>query len=160
MTNRILGRRWALAGVLAFTAGTAGLAGAGLAQGGQGMAGMHMMHGMHGDPAAMDAHINAMLAMVPDATDDQKARLKAAVQGIHADMAAVHAQLGQSHQRLHALLLAPAIDRGALEAVRAEHIRQMDQVSRRMVDKMVEAAEVLTPAQRTALAARLKADKD
>jgi len=163
MTNRILGRRWMLAGVLAFTAGTAGLAGAGPAQGGHGMAGMHMMHmmhGMHGDPAAMDAHVDAMLTtMVPDATDEQKARLKAAAKGIHADMAALHAQFDQSHQRLHALLLAPAIDRGALEAVRAEQIRQMDQVSRRMVDEMAAAAEVLTPAQRRGIAEKLKADK-
>lgn len=160
MRNRILGRRWMLAAALAFTAGAAGLAGAGLAQGAQGMAGMHMMHGMHGDPAAMDAHVDAMLTtMVPDATDEQKARLKAAAKGIHADMAALHAQLDQSHQRLHALLLAPVIDRGALEAARAEHIRQMDQVSRRMVDEMAAAAEVLTPAQRAGIAARLKADK-
>jgi len=157
MMDGLFGRRWMLAGVLAFTAATAGLAGAGLAQSGHGMAGMHMMHAMHGDPAAMDAHIDAMLSkMVPDATADQTARLKAAAKGIHADMAAMHAQFDQAHQRLHALLLAPVVDRGALEAVRAEQIRQIDQASRRLIDKMADAAEVLTPAQRKAIAAKLQ----
>lgn len=152
-----------LAAVLAFTAGTAGLAGAGLAQSGHAMAGMHMMHGMHGgamDPAAMDAHVDAMLAsMVPDATADQKTRLKAAAKAIHADMGAVHAQFGEAHERLHALLLAPVIDRAALEAVRAEQIREIDTVSRRMVDKIADAAEILSPAQRTGIAAKMKAHK-
>lgn len=162
--NGIFGRRWMLAGMLAFTAATAGLAGAGLAQSGHGMAGMHMMHGMHGmhggmaDPAAMDAHVDAMLKeMVPDATPDQAARLKAAMKAVHGDMGAVHAQFEQSHQRLHALLLAPVIDRAALEQVRAEQIRAIDQASRQMVDKMVDAAEVLTPAQRAGIAAKMKA---
>jgi len=158
--NGIFGRRWILAGMLAFTAG---LAGAGLAQSGHGMAGMHMMHGMHGgmaDPAAMDAHVDAMLKeMVPDATPDQAARLKAAMKAIHGEMGAVHAQFEQAHQQFHALLLAPSIDRAALERARAEHIRQIDQASRQMVDRMVDAAEILTPAQRTAIAAKLNAHK-
>lgn len=144
-----------LAGALAFTAGTAGLAGAGLAQS------AHGMHSMHGgmatmDPAAMDAHFEAMFAqMVPDATPDQKARLKAMAKAIHADLGAVHAQFGQSHQRLHALLLRPAIDRAGLEALRAEQVHQIDIVSRRLVDKLADAAEVLTPAQRVRLTAKL-----
>jgi len=152
-----------LAGMLAFTAGAAGLAGAGMAQSGHGMATMHMMHGMHGgamDPAAMDAHVDAMLKeMVPDATPDQAARLKAAMKAIHGDMGAVHAQFEQTHQRIHAVLLQPVIDRAALEKVRAEQIRQIDVISRQMVDKMADAAEVLSPAQRAGIAAKLKAHK-
>jgi Spy/CpxP family protein refolding chaperone len=124
---------------------------------------MRMMHGMHGgmaDPAAMDAHVNAMLKqMVPDATPDQTARLKAAMKAIHGDMGAVHARFEQTHERLHALLLAPVIDRAALEKVRAEQIGQINQTSRQLVNEMVDAAEVLTPAQRTAIAAKLKAHK-
>jgi len=154
------GRGWMLAGLLAFTAGTAGLAGAALAQGGHGMH-MQMMHGMHdgmADPAAMDAHVDAMLKeMVPDATPDQAARLKAAMKAIHGDMRSVHAQFEQTHQRLHALLLQPVIDRAALEKVRVEQIQAIDQVSRQMMDKMIGAAEVLNPAQRAAIAAKLKA---
>jgi len=161
--NVIFGQRWMLAGMLAFTAATAGLAGAGLAQSGHAMAGMHMMHDMHAgmaNPAAMDAHVDAMLKeMVPDATPDQAARLKAATKAIHGEMGAVHTQFDQAHQQFHALLLAPAIDRAALEKVRAEHIRGIDQASRQMVDRMVEAAEILSPAQRAAIAAKLNAHK-
>ena len=156
--NGILGRGWMLAGVLALTAGTAGFAGAAFAQGGMHM---HMMHGMHdGMPnaAAMDAHIDAMLKeMVPDATPDQAARLKAAMKAVHGEMGGVHKQFAQTHERLHALLLAPTIDRAALERVRAEQIRAIDDASRRLVDKMVDAAEVLSPAQRSGIAAKIKA---
>jgi periplasmic protein CpxP/Spy len=155
MMNRFFGRHWIVAGMLTFTAASAGLAGAGLAQSGHGMP---MMHGGMSDPAAMDAHVDAMLKeMVPDATPDQTARLKAAMTAIHGDMGAVHAQLEQTHQRLHALLLKPVIDRAALEKVRAEQIREVDHASAQLVNKMVSAAEVLTPAQRSGIAAKLKA---
>ncbi|MDT8760240.1 periplasmic heavy metal sensor [Sphingomonas psychrotolerans] len=156
----ILKRGWILAATFALTAGTVGLAGAGLAQSGQGMARMHRMHGGMADPAAMDAHVDAMLKeLVPDATPDQAARLKAATKAMHGEMGAVHAQLEQTHQRLHALLLAPEIDRAALETARAEQVRQIDQASRQFIDKMVDAAAVLTPAQRAGIAAKLKAHK-
>jgi Spy/CpxP family protein refolding chaperone len=156
----ILKQRWILAGVAALTAGTLGVAGAGLAQSRHGPAGMHMMHGGNASPAAMDAHVDAMLKeMVPNATHDQAARLKADMKAIHSDMGAVHAQFDQTHQRLHALLLAPTVDRAALERVRADQIRQIDQASRHLLDQMVAAAEVLTPAQRTGIATKLNAHK-
>lgn len=150
-----------LAAVLALTAGTAGVAGAGLAEAGQAMHAMHGGHGEMGDPAAMDAHLDKMFAeMLPDATPEQKSRLKAIATAAHTDVGAVHAQFGQAHQRAHALLLAPAIDRAGLEALRAEQIHQLDIVSRRVVREIADAAEVLTPDQRARLAAHLGARKD
>lgn len=160
--NRNLGRRWVLAGVLAVTAGTAGLAGAGLAQTGQAMHGMHGHGGMMAmDPAAMDAHFDKMIAeMVPDGTPDQKARLKAIAKTVHADLGAVHAQFRQAHQRAHELLLRPVVDRAGLEALRVEQVHQIDVVSRRVVQALADAADVLTPAQRARIAAKHKARVD
>lgn len=158
--NRNLGRL--LAGLLAVTAGTAAIAGAGLAAGHPApheMLGMSRHGGMAAmDPAAMDAHVDKMLAeMVPDATAEQKARLKTIAKAVHSDLGGVHAQFGQAHQQAHALLLQPTIDRAGLEALRVEQVRQVDVASQRVVAAIADAAEVLTPEQRVRIAAKLKA---
>jgi Spy/CpxP family protein refolding chaperone len=156
--NSKLGRGWVLAGLLAFTAGTAGVAGAALAQGGQAM---HVMHGHGGatDPAAMDAHFDKMIAqMLPDGTPEQKARLKAIARSVHADLGGVHVQFGQTHARAHNMLLQPTIDRAGLEALRVEQVRQVDVISKRVVQALEDAAEILTPEQRARLAAHHKAE--
>jgi Spy/CpxP family protein refolding chaperone len=148
-----------LAGLLTVTAGATGFAVAGWAQSG------HGMHGKHGhaataamDPAAMDAHFDAMIAsFLPDGTAQQKARLKTIAAAVHADIGAVHRQLPQAHQRAHDLLLQPTIDRAALEALRADEMHQLDVASKRIVGEIVDAAEVLTPAQRARIATHLKA---
>jgi protein CpxP len=158
--NRNWGQRWMLAGALAVTAGVAGLAGVAVAGGGQMMHGMHIMgHGdmMASDPAAMDAHFDKMIAaMLPDATADQKARLKTILKGVHGDLGAVHAQFEQAHKRAHDILLQPVVDRAALETLRVEQMQQMDVVSKRVVSALADAAEVMTPAQRAQFAAHMK----
>ena len=148
-----------LAGMLAVTAGTAGVAGAGWAQGGQALHGMHGRGGMMAmDPAAMNAHFDKMIAVVlPDASADQKARLKTIATALHTDIGAVHAQFPQVHQRAHALLLQANVDRAGLEALRAGEMRQLDLASRRITQALADAAEVLTPAQRARFAAHLEA---
>jgi Spy/CpxP family protein refolding chaperone len=52
------------------------------------------------------------------------------------------------------LLTAPEIDRAALEKLRGEQIRLAESTSQRMLQAMIESAEVLTPEQRTQLQAR------
>jgi hypothetical protein len=142
-------------GLVAAVAATTGIAGTGLAQVDNAMHGMHGHGAMSMDPAAMDAHIDKMFAeMLPDGTADQKARLKTIAKAVHADIGTVHAQIGQSHKRMHDLLLRPKIDRAALEAVRVEQVQQIDAASKRLVGELADAAEVLTPQQRTTLAAR------
>ena len=155
-----IGRGWMLAALLALTAAGAGAGGAALAEQGEAMGMMHGMAGHPGamDPAAMEAQFDRHIAeMVPDATADQKARLKAIAGRVHADMHAVHQQLGDTHRRAHALLLGPTVDRAGLEAIRAEQLRQFDATSRRMVAAIADAAEVLTPEQRQRLAEHLHA---
>lgn len=149
-----------LAGLLVLVAGGSGVAGAAMAGQGGPMQAMHAMAGHHGtmDPAAMEAHLNRHLAeMVPDATEEQKAQLKAIAGRAHAEMAAFHGQLGDAHRRVHALLLGPTVDRAGLEALRAEQIRQLDASSRRLVAAFADAAEVLTPDQRRRVAEHMEA---
>ena len=142
-------RRWGMAsliviiGAITMATGAATLAGAA-----QSMAGHHMAgHAM--DPAEMDRHINALVDNVlAEGTPEQKARLAAIIRSAHADIAPFHAQLRQAHQRAHSLLMQPRVDRVALESLRAEEIRQLDATSRRLVQAIGDAADLLTPEQR------------
>jgi protein CpxP len=150
-----------LAGLLAVAAGGGGVAGAALAQQGGGLQAMHAMAGHHGgamDAAAMDAHFDRHIAeMVPDATAEQKAQLKAIAGRVHADMSAFHGELRDAHRLAHPLLLGATVDRAGLEALRAEQLRQLDTASRRLVASIADAAEVLTPDQRRRLAEHMEA---
>ena len=46
----------------------------------------------------------------------------------------------------------PTVDRASLEAARAEHLQLADQASKRIVQLFGDVGDVLTPAQRKALA--------
>ena len=149
------GRRWLIAAALAVAVGAAG---ASFAGGGAVLPG-HPGHARHMamDPAAMDAHIDAMVAqLAADASPDQKARVAAIAKSAIADLRPAHAQFHQAQARVHALLMAPVIDRAALEQLRATQMQQMDAVSRRVLAAVEDAADVLTPEQRVAFAEHLK----
>jgi Spy/CpxP family protein refolding chaperone len=55
------------------------------------------------------------------------------------------------------LLLAPEIDRAAMEALRSEQMDQADAISRALVTKLADVANVLTPEQRSEVASRIAA---
>ena len=144
-------RRWLLAGLAIALAGTA-FGGARLAVA-QGMAGHHGM-GAHAamDPAEMERHLAALVDQVmPDGTQEQKARLTGIIRSAHADLGPWHQQFRQAHERAHALLMQPNVDRAALESLRAEQVRQLDAMSRRLVQAVEDAADMLTPEQRARL---------
>jgi Spy/CpxP family protein refolding chaperone len=146
--------RWRIAAVLALAAGAVGTS---FAVGGP--AGLHGHHGhMAMSPAAMDAHIDKMVGQcAADASADQKARLSAIAKAAVADVRPAHEQLRQGHARAHELLLAPVIDRAALEQLRAAQMQRMDAISRRLLAAVEDGADVLTPEQRTKCGARLGA---
>jgi len=150
------GRRWLIAAALAVAAAAGGSSVAGV---GPGLPG-HLHHSAHlpADPAAMAAHVDKMIdKFAPDASPYQKARLSAIARSALADLGPVHAQLRQAHVRAHELLMAPAVDRAALEQLRAEQMQRMDLASRRILAAVEDAAEVLTPEQRVRFAEHLHA---
>lgn len=73
-----------------------------------------------------------------------------------ADLRPLHAQRRQLHERAHELLMAPVVDRGALELLRAGHVQLVDAGSRRIVEAVADAADVLTPEQRLRFAGHLR----
>jgi len=142
--------RWVIAGLIVAGATAGGVQLAGAAQS---MAGHHGM-GAHAamDPAEMDRHIGALVDHVlSDGTAEQKARLTTIIRSAHADLAPVHQQFHQAHDRARALLMQPHVDRAALESLRADQIRQLDAASRRLVQAVGDAADMMTPEQRARL---------
>ena len=123
-------------------------------------AGMHAMMGGPGHGgmhAMMMGHFQQMLDKV-GATPAQKTKLEAILHAGFESMSGMHDDMQQTHARLHALLTAPTIDRNALEQLRAAEIAHVDQASRKMVKAMADAAEVLSPEQRSKLATMMQAD--
>ena len=115
-------------------------------------AAMHHMMGGHGGTHAMAmAHVTKMLDQV-GASPDQKSRIEAILHAGFAPMADLHRGMAQTHASLHAILTAPAIDRAALEQLRAAEIARIDEASRTLTKAVADAAEVLTPEQRAKLA--------
>ncbi len=91
-----------------------------------------------------------------DGTPDQKARLTQLAQTAMADMNPLREQHIAARMQGMALLAAPTIDRRALEQLRAQQMSLGDSLSKRMVQYMADAAEVLTPTQRSNVAERMQ----
>jgi Spy/CpxP family protein refolding chaperone len=105
----------------------------------------------------ISAHVDKFLQHVyieVEATDAQKAQIDPLVRQAVADLMPLHSQVHDFHGQALALLTADRVDRSAIEAMRAEHIQAADQASRRIAQVIGDVAEVLTPVQRKALAAR------
>ncbi|WP_293780912.1 Spy/CpxP family protein refolding chaperone [uncultured Oxalicibacterium sp.] len=94
--------------------------------------------------------------LVPDASADQKARLKVISQTSFKEMGPLHDKGRELRDQRTALLAAPKIDRQALEQNRVAEQQLADQRSRIMTKTLADAAEVLTPAQRVKAAEEMK----
>jgi Spy/CpxP family protein refolding chaperone len=118
-------------------------------------------HGMMSGHNAADvsAHVDQMLKHLYveiDATDAQKAQITPMVKQAVSDLLPLHTQLQAAHtQAVQGLTMSP-VDRTALEAARVTHLQLADQASKRLVQLMADVSDLLTPAQRDALAAHLK----
>ncbi len=111
------------------------------------------------DPAQVDEHLDRMLKHLYveiDATDEQKQKLAPIVKQAAKDLLPLRGKMQAAHKQALELLTRDAIDRAAIEALRAEHFQLAEQASRRIAQALADAAEVLTPAQRKELAARVE----
>jgi periplasmic protein CpxP/Spy len=87
-----------------------------------------------------------------NATAEQKAKVRAILENAHAQHQAHMAEHQKLHDQVVAAFTADTVDRASLEGTRKEALVLIDQGSTRLVDVLVEAAGVLTPAQRRQLA--------
>jgi Spy/CpxP family protein refolding chaperone len=144
----ILRRRW-FAGLAALT----GLGLAGAAAQAQGWGRRRM------DPEEMARRLDYRIGrLIKDVggTPQQKDKLVAIATAALAELRPMREQLRAARRRGVELLAAPAIDRAALEQLRVTQVQAADAKSRRMVQAMADAAEVLTPDQRAKVADHLK----
>jgi protein CpxP len=147
--------------LIAFVAGAA-LAASIVAVAATGMGGGGFHHGMMGDSysaADVTTHVDHMLKHLYveiDATDAQKAQITPLVKQAVNDLLPMHTQLQAAHGQAIQALTQDTVDRAALEAARVAHLQLADQASKRLTQLLADVDEVLTPNQRTALAAHLK----
>jgi Spy/CpxP family protein refolding chaperone len=120
----------------------------------------HQGRAHHGPPDAHHAemHLDHMAKMLGKigATEAQKSRIDGILREAFANMTAAkdghHAAFGKFHE----LLFAPGVDREKIEALRAQQVRALDDASRDIVTAFTDAAEVLDPEQRAALAREIR----
>lgn len=82
------------------------------------------------------------------ATDDQADKLWDIAGETVTDMWPMVREFRAARSEAIGLLTAPTIDKAAVEALRADRVAAIDAASKVMADKLVRAAEVLTPEQR------------
>jgi Spy/CpxP family protein refolding chaperone len=110
------------------------------------------------DPATLDAHLDRMLRHLyveVDATEAQKAALAPIVKAAARDLLPIRTRFHDARRQAIELLSRDTIDRGAIETLRAEQLALAEQASRRLVQALTDAADVLTPEQRRELAGRI-----
>ena len=130
---------------------------AALAAWGQGAPERHM----HGGPGMMGMPMRGhMLEHMLDgvnATPEQRAQIAQITAAAKTDMQGQW-QAGRAlHTQMMQLLTQPVVDANAVEALRQQMLKQHDTLSKGMTQTMVQIANVLTPAQRSQLAAKIAA---
>ena len=110
------------------------------------------------DPAALDTHLDRALKHLYveiDATDAQKQQLAPIVKGAAQDLLPLRTRMHDAHRRAVDLLSQQNVDRAALEALRADHLKLAENASQRLTQALADVADVLTPEQRQQLAERI-----
>jgi Spy/CpxP family protein refolding chaperone len=95
------------------------------------------------------------LAIEIDATAEQQDKLRAVVRSAVEDLLPVRKKLLAARATARDLLTQQTIDRAAIEKLRADQIAVHDAASKRIVQAVADAAEILTPEQRRKLSTML-----
>ncbi len=90
------------------------------------------------------------------ANDEQKAKASAIVKASLEKGAPLAEKLRDNHEQMRKLMSAATIDKAAIEVLRVEQIKLMDESSKLMTQTLQDVAEVLTPEQRTKLAEKME----
>ena len=114
-------------------------------------------HGLMSGGGAEDhlEHMQAMLTKI-GASDAQKSQIEGLLKPAFEEMKAAHEAHSAAFEQFHEAITAPSIDRAKIEALRADQLKSLDEASKRMVTAITDAAEVLSPDQRAALAAEIR----
>lgn len=99
-------------------------------------------------------HIEHMLAEV-DASKEQKTKASEIVKKSVLNGAPLLEQMRDNHQKVFTLLKAKEIDKAAIEQLRTEQLKTMDEMSKQMTQTMLAIAELLTPEQRDKLSEKM-----
>jgi Spy/CpxP family protein refolding chaperone len=111
------------------------------------------------DPARLEEHLDRMLKhfyVEIDATPEQQKQLAPIVKQAARDLLPLRDRFHEGRRRGIEILSAPAVDRGALEALRSEHLQLAESASRRLTQALADTSEVLTADQRKTLAERVQ----
>lgn len=115
-------------------------------------------HGHHRmSPEAMHEHLKVGVKWAlkdVDATEEQQAKVSAIVGSALTDLHGLKERHLAHRDEFRAQLTAASVDRDALERIRKAELGLAEDASRRLVAALADAAEVLTPEQRKALAER------
>jgi len=96
------------------------------------------------------------VAIEIDATDEQQTKIATLISAVAKDMRPVRKTMKAAGKEIHELLLKDAIDRNALEKLRAERLAEVDLMSKNVTNALADVAEILTPEQRKLLDERIK----
>ncbi len=104
--------------------------------------------------AVVEVHADRMirhLAIEIDATTEQQDKLRSVVRSAVQDLLPVREKLLAARATARDLLTQQTIDRAAIEKLRVDQIAVHDAASKRLVQAVADAAEILTPEQRRKL---------
>lgn len=110
------------------------------------------------DPAQIEDRADRMvrhLAVELDASNEQQDKLRTIMRGMLKDVMPAREKAQEARRQARELLTQTTIDRGAMEKLRAEQIALADNVSKRVVQALGDAAEILSPEQRRKLNDRI-----
>jgi Spy/CpxP family protein refolding chaperone len=118
----------------------------------------HGPGGWHRGGVMDEAHLDRMLKHLYveiDATEAQRQQLAPIVKAAARDLLPLRAKMHEARRQAIELLSQDIVDRAALEALRADQLRQAEQASQRFIQALADVADVLTPEQRKQLAERV-----